>query len=234
MQGILSQLETPPPNLDYIHRAIDRKNRRVLAHELDRAGLHGRVREALEGCLQTSEAGAGGAGAAARLAPNGRAQAAIERLEHVYTLTQAYGVAHRITPDLRRSACANRTALPGITFEVFAPGSGHAIAAGGRYDTLLERYGPSLPAVGFAVQVELVLLILERKDALPDRPPADALMACCGHAACLADLRARRALGERILLDVCARPPKACDRELRRWRYPTVLICGQQQEVPRG
>ncbi len=53
-------------------------------------------------------------------------------------------------------------------FEVKAKkglGAQNAVAAGGRYDTLVETLGgPSAPAVGFAVGVERVALLLESKN----------------------------------------------------------------------
>jgi ATP phosphoribosyltransferase regulatory subunit len=42
----------------------------------------------------------------------------------------------------------------GAVFEVYAPGQGHAIGGGGRYDELLGRLGRPLPAVGFALDVD--------------------------------------------------------------------------------
>ncbi len=42
----------------------------------------------------------------------------------------------------------------GAVFEVYAPGQGHAIGGGGRYDDLLGAFGRSLPAVGFALDVD--------------------------------------------------------------------------------
>jgi len=42
VHGVFEALETPPPNLAAIRRAIDRKNRHVLAEELDRAGVQGK------------------------------------------------------------------------------------------------------------------------------------------------------------------------------------------------
>jgi ATP phosphoribosyltransferase regulatory subunit len=50
----------------------------------------------------------------------------------------------------------------GITFAGYAPGAGGAIAAGGRYDALLERFGRPGPAIGFAVDLEFATHALER------------------------------------------------------------------------
>ena len=54
----------------------------------------------------------------------------------------------------------------GLTFAGYAPGAGGAVAAGGRYDGLLERFGRPGPAIGFAVDLEFATLALERGRAL--------------------------------------------------------------------
>jgi ATP phosphoribosyltransferase regulatory subunit len=50
----------------------------------------------------------------------------------------------------------------GITFAGYAPGAGSAVAAGGRYDALLARFGRPGPAIGFAVDLEFATQALER------------------------------------------------------------------------
>lgn len=52
----------------------------------------------------------------------------------------------------------------GIIFEGFASGIGKPILGGGRYDTLLERYGYPAAATGFAFDVENIVAALERKN----------------------------------------------------------------------
>jgi ATP phosphoribosyltransferase regulatory subunit len=42
----------------------------------------------------------------------------------------------------------------GIVFEGYARGSGNAVIGGGRYDSLLEGFGVSAPAAGFAIDVD--------------------------------------------------------------------------------
>ncbi len=51
----------------------------------------------------------------------------------------------------------------GIIFEGFASGIGKPILGGGRYDTLLERYGYPCAATGFAFDVENIVAALERR-----------------------------------------------------------------------
>jgi ATP phosphoribosyltransferase regulatory subunit len=50
----------------------------------------------------------------------------------------------------------------GLTFAGHAPGAGSAVAAGGRYDALLARFGRPGPAIGFAVDLEFATQALER------------------------------------------------------------------------
>jgi ATP phosphoribosyltransferase regulatory subunit len=48
----------------------------------------------------------------------------------------------------------------GMQFEVFVGGSGRAVAAGGRYDELLGRYGEAEPAVGFALETDAIAALV--------------------------------------------------------------------------
>jgi len=50
----------------------------------------------------------------------------------------------------------------GITFAGYAPGAGSQVAAGGRYDGLLARFGRPGPAIGFAIDLEFATQALER------------------------------------------------------------------------
>ncbi len=50
----------------------------------------------------------------------------------------------------------------GVIFAGYAPGAGSRVAAGGRYDGLLERFGRPGPAIGFAVDLEFATQALER------------------------------------------------------------------------
>jgi ATP phosphoribosyltransferase regulatory subunit len=49
----------------------------------------------------------------------------------------------------------------------YAPGPGHAIAGGGRYDDLLGRFGTPMPAVGFAIDLDALAAALRTAGAEP-------------------------------------------------------------------
>ena len=44
----------------------------------------------------------------------------------------------------------------GIIFQAYIQGLGEAVLLGGRYDRLLERFGESLPAIGFGANIDLL------------------------------------------------------------------------------
>ncbi len=80
-----------------------------------------------------------------------RAQAALSGLaDLVAKLDQ--DVASRLILDLGLTRKLGY--YTGAVFEVYAPGQGHAIGGGGRYDDLLGTFGRDLPAVGFALDVD--------------------------------------------------------------------------------
>lgn len=56
----------------------------------------------------------------------------------------------------------------GLVFQAYYPGSGDAIASGGRYDNLLDRFGLNSPSVGFSLMLGKVeALISEPRRYLP-------------------------------------------------------------------
>ncbi len=87
----------------------------------------------------------------------------------------------------------------GLVFRAYAPGLGFEVGGGGRYDTLLARFGRPLPAVGFMLGLDRVALLLARQkeEAAPSPAPAEAVTGPdLGEA--LAAARARRASGARV------------------------------------
>jgi histidyl-tRNA synthetase len=80
------------------------------------------------------------------------------------------GVKYRINPQLVRGLdYYNRTVFEWVTQELGAQGT---ICAGGRYDTLVEQIGGrSTPAIGFAMGLERLILLLESKLQLSDINP---------------------------------------------------------------
>jgi ATP phosphoribosyltransferase regulatory subunit len=80
------------------------------------------------------------------------------------------------------------------------------VGGGGRYDTLLGRFGRPFPAVGFMLGLDRVDLLLERQGGSA-RPAAEEAAEAVGGAdlpRALAQARARRAQGARVRVETKA------------------------------
>ena len=85
----------------------------------------------------------------------------LEYLDRVYKILEDFGMKEYISFDL--GMVQNLNYYTGIIFRGFVKGLGYAICTGGRYDKLLKIYGKDLPATGFAISVERVMLALQRQ-----------------------------------------------------------------------
>lgn len=84
----------------------------------------------------------------------GVGEGAVAEVEAVLAALEPLELPARVTVDLGESRGFGY--YTGLTLHAFAPGVGAEIAAGGRYDDLLGRYGRPAPAVGVAVDVGLL------------------------------------------------------------------------------
>ena len=81
-----------------------------------------------------------------------RPHRALEELAQLWDLLAAHAITDRVHLDL--GAVRDWDYYTGTTFEVFSEDSGFALGSGGRYDTLLSRFGTALPATGFVLHVD--------------------------------------------------------------------------------
>lgn len=86
---------------------------------------------------------------------NTRSLAAIERLEKLYEVLKAYGVAEYISFDL--GLLSKYKYYTGVIFKAYTYGVGDAVVKGGRYDNLLHQFGKKAPAVGFCMVIDNIL-----------------------------------------------------------------------------
>jgi ATP phosphoribosyltransferase regulatory subunit len=93
------------------------------------------------------------------LARNGRSERALTNVAEVYRLLGIYGLADSVLLDL--GEVRGFDYYSGMYFEAYVAGFGAAVAAGGRYDHMLSRFGYDCPAVGFAFDVARLLSIME-------------------------------------------------------------------------
>jgi ATP phosphoribosyltransferase regulatory subunit len=89
------------------------------------------------------------------------ARAAVEHLRAVLARLAKFGFADFVTLDLAENR--GMAYYTGILFEGFIEGLGFNVVSGGRYDNLISHFGHSIPAVGFAIGVERVLIALRAR-----------------------------------------------------------------------
>lgn len=92
---------------------------------------------------------------AAELSKHPLARASIEHLCSVWEVLEAYGVAQHVLIDL--TMIGDFSYYTGMTFEGYASELGSPVCSGGRYDNLLQQFGRSVPATGFALKTNRIL-----------------------------------------------------------------------------
>ncbi len=98
-------------------------------------------------------------------ADNQRSRCAVEHLKRVYELLRIYGVDQYISFDLAMVSKYNY--YTGVIFSAYTYQAGSAIAKGGRYDNLLEKFGKPAPATGFVVMIDDLVTALTRQKCCP-------------------------------------------------------------------
>ena len=79
----------------------------------------------------------------------------IEYLENLYLNLQKLGYEKYISVDISMVPRVNY--YSGIIFKGYVKEIGSTVIRGGRYDNLLESFGKSIPAIGFSVDVNLLI-----------------------------------------------------------------------------
>jgi len=98
---------------------------------------------------------------AKELASNEMSRNAISRLEALYELLKEYGVEEYVSFDL--GMLSKFHYYTGVIFKAYTYGVGDAIVTGGRYDTLLGKFGKEAAAIGFMVLIDDLMEALYRQ-----------------------------------------------------------------------
>ena len=88
-------------------------------------------------------------------------QAALDRLETLLMRAAALGYGERVSVDF--ALLRDLDYYTGFIFEGYLPEIGFPLCGGGRYDSLLPKFGYNVPAVGWSAGVERLLIALERR-----------------------------------------------------------------------
>ncbi|MBV8642442.1 MAG: ATP phosphoribosyltransferase regulatory subunit [Candidatus Eremiobacteraeota bacterium] len=86
---------------------------------------------------------------------------ALDALDALLTRAAALGYVDRVTVDF--ALLRDLDYYTGFLFEGYVEEIGFSLCGGGRYDSLLPRFGFDVPAVGWTAGVERLLIALERR-----------------------------------------------------------------------
>ncbi|WP_240463626.1 ATP phosphoribosyltransferase regulatory subunit [Paenibacillus apiarius] len=91
-------------------------------------------------------------------------EASLLHLEQVWEVLEAYGVSEHIVLDL--TMMGDFSYYTGMIFEGYAAEMGFPVMSGGRYDNLLQQFGRSAPATGFALKTTRIMdaISFDRQD----------------------------------------------------------------------
>jgi ATP phosphoribosyltransferase regulatory subunit len=223
-RAMVARLELSASDIARLEAAVDRKNMARLRELLNELGVSSAAQRPLLEIVGLC-GGPHVIDQAHQLNQGPAAVAALDNLAEVYRLLVAYNVADQITLDLGQ--VRGMDYYTGISFEGFAAGIGFPVISGGRYDNLIGRFGPSLPAVGFALMIERALIALEQSQPLSISVAPDVLVASCGCAESLQAVNHMRTAGMRVEVDVLSRDSARLLEYARQRGIRRVLACDE-------
>lgn len=94
---------------------------------------------------------------------DGRLVQAVEDLEAICRTLDKLGLANKIIVDFGLVGQADY--YTGVIFRGYIEEAGAPVLSGGRYDRLLGEFGREMPAIGFAVQIDLIADVLLRQQS---------------------------------------------------------------------
>lgn len=159
--GIINSFLQPVPaaHLDGVKTALARKDRYGLGMELEEAKVRGKQAERII-ALTKLFGGKEVIGLARDIAAgDAAALAALDNLAAIYEALAINGFGEKLSIDLGEMRGFGY--YTGVIMELFSA-AGAPIGNGGRYDNLVKRFGPDLPAVGFAFDIDTMVDALMR------------------------------------------------------------------------
>jgi ATP phosphoribosyltransferase regulatory subunit len=195
--GLLEGAEAEPAALERLRERVDSKDAEGAREALAGTNASPEVAEAVVRLTALSGGPAVLGEAERALAFSPRALSSLRELRAIVDALAAAGLGDRVAVDL--AEVRGLDYYTGLVFRAYAPGLGFEVGGGGRYDTLLARFGRPMPAVGFMLGLDRVALLLERQEAdAGAAAPAAEQVSGADVGTALARARSRRAAGARV------------------------------------
>jgi len=120
----------------------------------------------------------------------------LDHLRETYRVLENLGYAEHVTIDF--GIMRSFDYYTGFVLEAYAPGLGLPLGGGGRYDGLLAAFGNPMPAAGFALGLERVMIALAEQGSTPVTVPLDAVVGGADAVEVFAAARTLRAAGWQV------------------------------------
>ena len=161
--GLAGDLGLPAEQVEELKTAIGNKDYVLLRELLGRFNItpsdQARVMKVLN-----MRGGAYVLAEARQLVGSGKAHSALDNLEEIFTVLKAYKVDSHVILDF--GLLRKLDYYTGLVFEGYTGSLGFPLCGGGRYDNLTGQFGRDIPATGFALGVDKVMLVLDRQEGL--------------------------------------------------------------------
>jgi ATP phosphoribosyltransferase regulatory subunit len=132
----------------------------------------------------------------------GQVLEAFEYLEGLYQILEEHGLGKYLVFDF--SIIRDFDYYTGLLFEVYCRGITGMIGSGGRYDSLIKKFGSDMPATGFALDIDVLHDALGEKDISDEKKIMLGCRGPCGGAGVLmglADKIRKKGIDVEILFD---------------------------------
>jgi len=113
---------------------------------------------------------------ASEVTSNNKMEEILHKLNDVLSLLNDYGIEDHVVFNL--GLINNMNYYSGIIFQGFIDTVGKPVLMGGRYDHLGEQFDSSMPAIGFAFEVDLVVHALQQQDLINTQDPSADILVC--------------------------------------------------------
>jgi len=224
-RGLMDEVKTDAVHERELRTALARKDRSTLERLVDEVAPAAHVGDALL-ALPTLFGHAEVLERAARFARNARSERALANLAEVYRLLTLYGLADAALLDL--GGVRGFDYYSGMYFEAYVAEFGASIAAGGRYDHMVGRFGYDCPAVGFAFDIARALTVMEGQGIAVPLPGPDFFIIdfTPEKSAALSLARRLRDLGRAVARDIVTRGLEESLAYARAQRVARALVVG--------
>lgn len=171
-ESLMDELDADTSTEEEIRMLIEGKNYAALGDLLDRLPASGAV-----DALRTLPRLFGGEDVLEKAKPlcrNGQGQSALACLASLYEALRQLVPEEQIMIDL--GMLHRNEYYTGVIFRGYVEGSGDVVLSGGRYDALLNQFGAPNAATGFAINVDSITKLLQRRGAVQPLKPCKVLV----------------------------------------------------------